>query len=1301
MDMQSNEDTGKNIINGHLQNTQLGKDKTVQLEKDFNNCSSRSLDRRSSIENFGLIGLLTPLLALVPHVNGRDALTTTLTKLKGENSSLKLAAAHIEDALAGRGRFGKARAYFKPFLPQKCFYIYSNIWYTRLILVVIVLHSLLIFFEPPSKQILSVGACVYILNAFCLFVFTIDIVIHVTFLSWPIFWSKKAEESYWNGVQFVLVCMFLADFLLLAVGYFVHEVLLNILTRMLKMLVIILAFIVVFACIGIHQYMEVYNEVYHQEENTQNSTLCCVDKEEENPYIGAFDHIVIAMLRLLVLLSTENYPTFMLPAFRHNQANFFFFGTFVFVGVFFLTAILLAIIVDSYWLDAKKHVKKNRAKERAELAKAWNLIDPCGYGAVDTYDKTFLTLFRKLKPKNSDEQNQFLIGLLDSNQDGYIDSFEWTTLLRQALEAEFEENNDEFRINRTKDLNSYENIQEKAKAIIESEVFSRSILILIFLHVCLFTMKWKGQNEITALVVQGFRSFIVLLFMMESLLKIIGFRKSLFKQLELLDVTLVLLATIFNILCYAYLGTSTYNLFTVLSSLCIFMRLFLNSAKTRYALRWFLNIAPVMIDLMVLLIISIYLLAVIGMELFQGYPVPTNTKDNVYFNFCGIGFDTFACSLLMLFQMLSTSNWHDVMNMVHKSTGRGWTVAYFVSVYIVITMVIMNLFVAIAIEAANKLGRSTNDFQQQKHEAKYQKKSLKKKAATVLHTFANSFFGTARTEDISQRNELTQAMTGVKRKRVSTAFIVRQPNSASKKKISVVQFQNPVLATLQDEQYQEKIKEETHSVASEVDLEGVPKLTAQEKRKQNIINRMKKRKKQHKKRRVEEEIEIVKEVEQEKKEAELNRSIARANTKAQCRVVAAFKATHARQLGVNVGDTVNILEDVDDWIHGELDGRIGWIPASHVIIMRKQESSLTSLNRNPIIIPSFDLPPKELTRQLSNYSDTPYNSNPKHRIKLKRAGDWTRDILGDITVMNAEEMRELNKVMRADIRAPSYRRKVPTKEQRDYSAVFEETVFSETASKNHWQPVQLAEKRHGESSSSLDGKEKFSNLQLKVSVDPVATPSPPDSPIRKEDTVERLRPSNLPKLPVKLNKSSTPPEWIKKFALSNNVLIDNDAKIGEPNNPEHRPSSYSSVTSVALASVSKERDSVSIQAQVSLKRKRNSATRRSVLANACNLRKRSSPTVSPEKEAREESSTVERSSVDVSCEQRACNDVQLTAKIWGDLSTLKMPPTNNAMKEEEMRRILVSKQYEQQNVNNVTADSQNITILSVTSNDLV
>ena len=41
---------------------------------------------------------------------------------------------------------------------------------------------------------------------------------------------------------------------------------------------------------------------------------------------------------------------------------------------------------------SKKHVKKERARERAELAKAWNLLDPLGKGRFapffHVYDQT-------------------------------------------------------------------------------------------------------------------------------------------------------------------------------------------------------------------------------------------------------------------------------------------------------------------------------------------------------------------------------------------------------------------------------------------------------------------------------------------------------------------------------------------------------------------------------------------------------------------------------------------------------------------------------------------------------------------------------------------------------------------------------------------------------------------------------------------------------------------------------------------------------------------------------------------------
>jgi len=51
---------------------------------------------------------------------------------------------------------------------------------------------------------------------------------------------------------------------------------------------------------------------------------------------------------------------FIIPAFNKSWPNFIFFGLYLYVGVFFLTAILLAIIVESYWDYSKRHVKEER-----------------------------------------------------------------------------------------------------------------------------------------------------------------------------------------------------------------------------------------------------------------------------------------------------------------------------------------------------------------------------------------------------------------------------------------------------------------------------------------------------------------------------------------------------------------------------------------------------------------------------------------------------------------------------------------------------------------------------------------------------------------------------------------------------------------------------------------------------------------------------------------------------------------------------------------------------------------------------
>lgn len=62
---------------------------------------------------------------------------------------------------------------------------------------------------------------------------------------------------------------------------------------------------------------------------------------------------------------------------------------------------------------------------------------------------------------------------------------------------------------------------------------------------------------------------------------------------------------------------------------------------------------------------SRYLYAVIGMEAFHHFEITldTPTADHFLYN-CGLGFVDFKCSLYMVFQLLTTSNWHEIMNTV-------------------------------------------------------------------------------------------------------------------------------------------------------------------------------------------------------------------------------------------------------------------------------------------------------------------------------------------------------------------------------------------------------------------------------------------------------------------------------------------------------------------------------------------------------------------------------------------------------------------------------------------------------------
>lgn len=1007
----------------------------------------RSLKRRSSVENFGQFGFLVPALALFPQADGSDALTQQFGDLQGSHRELKLAAAHIDDALKGRGSYGKARSYFKPRLSQRCFNILDNTWFRRLVICNTLLHSFLIFFEPPSVNVSSVHPLVLAVNFFCLLLYFFDLVVHIIFLTWPVFWTRSTEGGLWNGVEFILVCCFTMDFILLLASSFsgvyilqifrslrlalilckvknirhIFNVLLTIGFQLSKLFFIVLVFVLMFAAIGVHILMDVY-DCNGPLGNSSSTTLshgkivpCYVD-DEEIVYKGTFNHVGFGMLRLFVLLSTENYPEVMLPALREHSANFIYFGFFVFVGVFFLTAILLAIVVDSYWVYSKKHVKKERSRERAELAKAWNLLDPLGKGTLSINDEKFTKLFHLLKPKNSEAENFMLIEMLDANEDGEVDSFEWTTMLRQVLSLEFEDDEDLALLDETLGLSKWMlRIRESAQFLTDSEFFSHFILILIILHCVLFVLKWKGQSHEVELTVQVIRSGIVTIFLFEGAMRLLSVGKRILDPLEIMDLFLTMLAFISNFVWYS--NYPDYFWFrdaaATISSLAVFCRLPFNNRQLKQAVSIFLRVAPVMVDLLCLLGIILFLLASVGMELF--YSASETSDGHMYLPACGLGFETFWCSCLILFQMVTTSNWHEIMNSVMEATGNNWSSLYFVAAYILVNMVVMNLFVAIAIEAFNKLG-TVDEEQHPRQQIDRQisdvasavvdlQSSVKHHAVHMISSVANSLFGSVRADQIAERRQSLAA----------TAESINLKSSTLKRG-SILKVRR---GTIAEEKAEQNVKEKDE-VFEKNEGKG-------DKRERVLKKRMK-----------------------EKKRAKQKMGTAEQKV----RVVTAFRGNKVNDLELQVGDEVVVLAKKDDWWKGRCKNRIGWFPASHVILravkavpeygnrevrqsttggevleVKPPPQSTPDENDNQVQEVVEEKSPSSLTRKENSFfrerSSTGGNfsvgTHPpvRSRMKMKKSGDWRREILGDLTVMNAEELRELNNIMRAELRTPS------------------------------------------------------------------------------------------------------------------------------------------------------------------------------------------------------------------------------------------------------------------------------------------
>nr|XP_039267523.1 voltage-dependent P/Q-type calcium channel subunit alpha-1A-like isoform X1 [Styela clava] len=1187
---------------------------------------------KSNKKKMMYFGLVLPTFVFLP-----EALEQSSAAKFGEDFQLHLAAAHIDDALDGRGKFGKARAAMKSKNVQKCFKIISSPYWEYLLYLFIALHCFMPFWEQ-SPTPTPIGATwsnswdmpifVLVIDALCMTVYVIDITLSIVFISWRHFW--KAKENFWLRVEFTLTGMFIIDYIILVLEKIlvirliapfrclraamllcksqnvahIFKVLVSITAKLGKVFSIIFIFIFTFASIGLHLYMDDYHEIPEVCTNETTAWNCT------NVYSGAFDHVAIASLHMFVLMSTENYPDVIIPAYDVSVANFFYFMFYLYAGVFFLTAILLAIIVESYWEYSKKHVKLERLRQREELIKAWNLLDLNGSGFLSVDDPKLLKLFKILRPKNSEDENLELLEYIsDSIEDYIIESYDWTTRLVDALRFEFEpetEDEDKETDSHNQTPSKWTSIQQFTRKIIHANRIGIAILMLILLHSVLFCLMWNGITGFAQEGIQIFRSVILFMFILEILLRMISDGTKLLNMLDLLDMFMVFVAVTGNVLWYIlwytfprsevriYLGACI-----VASSLAVLARLLFNSEQARSAIYILRSIYPVMFDLILLVIIIIYFYAILGLEIFQDQTLEKSKQsgfEGSYVQYgCGVGFETFGCAMMVVFQIVTTNDWHQIM--LGAMIDAGWASSfYFVTCYLFINMIVMNLFVAISIEAYKKLARDSRDMamkpeptkseeEEEKSEEETEtpaEEKLKKKkydrslgaakeaftglfaSTRVRKTSSNVQYGGAspNTHQMSRRGPRGSIATvslktqsGDDNSDDDTIFSIRSlPGTPRKRQRSIRERASTEGSPRK--RFSSTNTPETPGLRKTSSIKEPSGRRSPSNRRQGMMKARSEQKRRERKARQQQQTPPDSRQENNLHVPSPKLSMSDVvKLKRMVKVIAKYKARTYKEMSLEEGQMLSVTEEKNEMYKGPS----GWFPKTHIVDVAMEVNNGGPFKENN----AYDSPSSSRRRKTgkvkfmveneTNLTDKPssassskslgttgqqplHHRNSQLRMRKKvNLTDWRRDILGDMTVMNRDEMQELSKRLRGGnenfqrrqqrvttgYRPPNLSpRRVEQEsiqesiEEEDLPAVPELTV-SEALSSQH---------NTSESDESITKTSNTETGTLTLTV---------------PGTVSKKKP----------NKSGEMPDWAKNFAALNNLEVQDNAKFDDAGLP--------------------------------------------------------------------------------------------------------------------------------------------------------
>ncbi|XVE66198.1 hypothetical protein DITRI_Ditri08aG0061300 [Diplodiscus trichospermus] len=419
------------------------------------------------------------------------------------------------------------------------------------------------------------------------------------------------------------------------------------------------------------------------------------------------------LYQMFVLFTTSNNPDVWIPAYKASRWYCIFFVLYVLIGVYFVTNLILAVVYDSFKSELAKQVSEMDRMRRSMLCKAFDLIDDCNVGFLNK--EQCIHLFEELNkyrtlPKISREEFELIFDELDDSHDFKINLDEFTDLCN-AIGLRFQKEDSPSILERFPIYHSP--FSESLKAFVRSPKFGYivSFILILNLFAVIIETTLDIENNSAQKVWQEVEFVFGWIYVLEMALKVysFGFENYWREGQNRFDFLITWIIVIGETITFAtpdglsFFSNGEWIRYLLLARMLRLIRLLMHVRSYRAFVATLLTLIPSLMPYLGAIFCVMCIYCSLGVQIFGGIVNAGNSNlegtdltDDDYLLF---NFNDYPNGMVTLFNLLVMGNWQVWMQSYKEITGTSWTLAYFISFYLVTVLLLLNLVVAFVLEA--------------------------------------------------------------------------------------------------------------------------------------------------------------------------------------------------------------------------------------------------------------------------------------------------------------------------------------------------------------------------------------------------------------------------------------------------------------------------------------------------------------------------------------------------------------------------------------------------------------------------